>query len=254
MFFCQPVAEALEHEVSGIPAAVLAAPGHPGVVGLAATKLSELTSLPAFVVAYGENEGAGSARGREEDNLPAALEYAQSQHPNLLARFGGHAQAAGFSLSGSLQEQVEKFKILKKYLLEYYSLKKNAGVAHKGKSIPFDLEVNPSELDKNFVEWFDRFEPFGSGNPAPVFLMKGPKVLGQKWLKDCHLKINIQAKIGPIEALSFNARTRFEMFKGQGAKSEVNYSSVNFWVEPSWNFWQGEKRLQLMINHIEEGK
>jgi hypothetical protein len=44
------------------------------------------------------------------------------------------------------------------------------------------------------------------------------------------------------------------MFKGQGAKSEVNYSSVNFWVEPSWNFWQGEKRLQLMINHIEEGK
>lgn len=250
----EKIEEAWEQEISGIPAAVLAAPGHPGVVGLAATKLSEWTSLPAFVVAYGEREGAGSARGREEDNLPAALEYAQSRHPNLLARFGGHAQAAGFSLSGNTLEQMEKFKILKKSLLEYYSEKKNDEVAHEGKSVPFDLEINPSELDRNFVEWFDRFEPFGSGNPAPVFLMKGPKVLGQKWLKDCHLKINIQAKLGPIEALSFNARTRFEIFKEQGVRSEVNYSSVNFWVEPSWNFWQGEKRLQLMINHIEEGK
>ncbi len=244
----QLTAEELEN-----PAIVLKAPGHAGVVGLAATKASELSGKPSFIVAITDTEMAGSARGREEDGLPDAMAFANTKFPGCLKRFGGHAQAAGFSV------EPDGFENFKAGVLEYYNLKNAAlsvGLAGSGTlaskgAWKYDVEASIEEFDETMMGWLAQLGPYGTSNILPIFLIKRPLVVKHQWLKDVHLKMQFRTKNGLVEGISFFAKNRLEYFTKSKTK-EFNLSGEDhsFLVEPSWNYWQGSKRLQLFIRDL----
>jgi single-stranded-DNA-specific exonuclease len=209
-------------------AVVLQAQGHAGVVGLIATKVTQLTGKPAFIVAIHEGEGVGSARGAEENNLPLGLATASA----FLDRFGGHAQAAGFSLD---PKNFENFKL---QILSYY---KNLKVDEIQKERTFDVEAKVSEFNENFMTWLKQAGPFGAENPTPLFKVVGVVAKDVKWLKEQHLKLILTEGAQEMEAIAFFAKGLFEVEKGM---------KVELLAEPSWNYFRGQRRIQLLIRDL----
>ena len=222
------------------PVVVLSAQGHAGVVGLVATKVNQLSGKPAFIVALHGDEAVGSARGREEDALPTALAKADK----VLDRFGGHAQAAGFSL------QPENFASFKKILEEHYlnkqalrerGLEQGAGAFEK----TFDADATLGDFSENFMAWLKQAGPFGSDNPAPLFKLSVDRVNKVRWLKGSHLKLTLGEGPSAVDALAFYAKSLPSHQVEVGEK-------IDLLVEPSWNYFRGERRLQLMIRDIKK--
>jgi len=210
------------------PVIVLSANGHAGVVGLVATKVSQLTGKPAFITAWHNGEGIGSARGTEVDCLPEGL----SKASEFLERFGGHAQAAGFSL------QPENFEGFKAALIAHYSRRDLKEISIEQ---IYDVETELNEINENFMNWLKHAGPFGVDNPPPVFKIKAVHVTGVKWLKEQHLKLTLSDLSTRTEALAFFAKGKYTVETGE---------KVDLFVEPSWNYWQGQKRLQLLIRGL----
>jgi single-stranded-DNA-specific exonuclease len=218
----QVEAEKLQH------AAVFAAPGHAGVVGLVATKVAQLTGLPTFIVAWHDEHGAGSARGQEWHILPKAL----SSAAEYLERYGGHAQAAGFSLK---PQHFDKFK---EAILNYYA--ENTMPVHESVQY-YDVNAELREFNENFMGWLKHLGPFGIENPTPLFRIPGAFVTSAKWLKDQHLKVVLNDRTARYEGIAFFAKGVMDVQVGE---------KVDAIVEPSWNYWQGDRRLQLLIRAI----
>ncbi|MBP5285706.1 MAG: DHH family phosphoesterase [Kiritimatiellae bacterium] len=144
--------------------------GNPGVAGIVASKILEATGVPVCIVV----DGRGSARAPEGYNLPKAFAHASS----ALERFGGHAAAGGFSVKAG---RLDEFRRL---FAEACGLQRAAA----GPSAPeYDLEVAAEELDIETVGSFRLLEPFGVGNPEPVFMMRGKKLCDLRRMGDRHL-------------------------------------------------------------------
>jgi len=207
--------------------------GHPGVVGLVATKIVNLTGKPAFVVAFPKPEepGVGSARAsNESQDVTKAMTHAQL----ALERFGGHAQAGGFQVS---REKVEEFKDL---ILSHYQ--EAVTETSQGRQHFYDIEVEIHEITPSVLEWLSQAEPFGVGCPAPLFRVKEAVVSQVRWLKDQHLKVTFKTGRGrEIEGLAFFAKGLFDVGSGE---------LVELIAQPTWNYWQGTKRLQLQIKDL----
>ncbi|MBK9294464.1 MAG: single-stranded-DNA-specific exonuclease RecJ [Oligoflexia bacterium] len=222
------------------PAIVLGAIGHAGVVGLVATKVAQLTQKPTFIVAWhSPEEGIGSARGVAHDLLPEALNYS-SEH---LLRHGGHSQAAGFSL---LPEQFDKFKEM---VLEHYEDKnKNNKMAQE--IIEYDFDAKVSDFNQTSITWLTQLGPFGMNNPQPLFKLSEFEITKIDWLKQMHLKVYLTDGKSRLEALMFFAKDRFKdkAVLGLGPGS---YSNLELLVEPGFNYFNGQKRLQLLIRDIQ---
>ncbi|MBT9149525.1 MAG: Single-stranded-DNA-specific exonuclease RecJ [Dehalococcoidia bacterium] len=138
---------------------------HAGVNGLVAGKLTDKYYRPALILEVGEKESRGSARSIPEFNVVAALWECR----DILSHFGGHAQAAGFTVPN---ENVER---LRQRLLEI-ARDKLADVELQP-SINIDAEVELAGLGGETLTLITRLEPFGKANPAPTFLSRGVKVV-----------------------------------------------------------------------------
>ena len=162
------VDEALSKIVPGAPAQVIDLPnGHQGVAGIVASRILERLgedassggAKPVCVVV----DGHGSARAPEGYNVREAFLHAADS----LERFGGHAAAGGFSVK---EGQIDRFRELfcdgcAKQLGE-------TPVESRGVSI-LDAWIEPSDLTLEFAEAIQKMEPFGEGNPEPLFGLKG---------------------------------------------------------------------------------
>lgn len=224
------IIEQLTKEELENPAIVLAATGHAGVVGLSATKVSQLTGKPTFIVAYFDGEGVGSARGQAGDILPDALAVGK----DFLDRFGGHAQAAGFSL------KPENFNDLKAAILNYYKNQKTKIIEKV--SIDF-VEADISEINENVMNWIAQMGPFGQTNPQPVIKITSP-VNRVSWMKNLHLKLHYTG----ADAVGFFAKDKKPWVKA--VESIQGDSGVTVLAEPTWNYFRGRKTLQFLIREI----
>ena len=137
---------------------------HAGVIGIVAARLVERYHRPALVIALQGGLGKGSGRSIRSFHLFNALEASRE----CLIEFGGHEQAAGFNI---LAEQIPA---LKKKLNEYSESNYPADIFLK--SIDIDMEINLSDLTPPFLKELEMLEPFGIGNPKPVFLTKSLSV------------------------------------------------------------------------------
>ena len=154
---------ALEQVRPGLSAQVINLPdGHQGVAGIVAARVMERLEekVPVCVVV----EGHGSARAPEGINVRDALACCEGS----LSRFGGHAAAAGFSVKEGM---LEDFRLA--FTAACGQLR---GDGRSGRGELRAFEVKPSELTLEFGGWVARFEPYGEGNPEPVFVLRGARL------------------------------------------------------------------------------
>jgi single-stranded-DNA-specific exonuclease len=165
---------------------------HRGVVGIVASRVVEKTGRPALVIAREGEEAHGSGRSIPALHLLDALESCR----DLFTRFGGHAHAVGFALpSAQLAE-------LKDRLNKFAQDRLTAGDLVP--RVDIDAELQLSQVTPKFVEDLGRLEPFGQGNPEPVFSSRGVDLLlPPKVLKEKHLKLLVKQRTDGDKA-SFN--------------------------------------------------
>ena len=167
----------------------------PGVAGLVAGRLLDTYNRPAIALAAGEGDSmTASARSLPEFNIVEAL----SKCEDLFERYGGHAQAAGFTLRRcNVPPLVERMTALAE---EALSGRDSAAV------MPVDAEVQLPELNDAVLAWLADLEPWGVGNPAPTFLSRGVHVMEARYMgnQGQHLRLRVRQGNSEWTALAFN--------------------------------------------------
>jgi single-stranded-DNA-specific exonuclease len=210
------------------PLLVAAASDYPiGIAGLVASRLAEEFYRPAIVIRTGELVSSGSCRSIPEFNIILAL----NQCSQLLSQFGGHSQAAGFTLPtknlAALQEHLSRL-----------AAEQLAG-ADLRPHLDIDAEVTLPELSGNTFQAIQQLAPFGRGNPAPTFLSQGTEVV------DCRTMGNNG------EHLRFKLKQGGVMWDGVGFRLGGYLSEISSHIGIVYNLevdrWRGEERLRLNI-------
>ena len=135
---------------------------HAGVIGIVAQRLVERYGRPSFVIGVENGIGKGSARSVRGFHLFQALQVCETD----LLEFGGHELAAGFSI------KTECLQDFRDHLNSHASSYPRETFV---KRVKIDLEVSFGELTPSFFRELELFEPFGAGNPKPVFLTRSVK-------------------------------------------------------------------------------
>ena len=154
----------------------------PGVIGLVAGRLADEFYRPVILFKIGEDVCRGSARSIPEFDLMEAL---KSCH-HLLTKYGGHARAAGFNIHTRDMQQLQKrLRSLAEEQLTGLDLRPH---------IDIDAEVSLSAFAGGTFEEMRQLEPFGMGNPVPVFLSRKAEVVEQKLVgsQNDHIKLKLR--------------------------------------------------------------
>jgi single-stranded-DNA-specific exonuclease len=168
---------------------------HRGVVGIVASRVVEKTGRPALVVAKDGEEAHGSGRSISALHLLDALESCRG----LFTRFGGHAHAVGFALpSANLAE-------LKSQLNQF--ARARLSVADFEPELQIDAEISLDAVNPQLLELLRQLEPFGQGNPEPVFASRETALLvPPKIIKEKHIKLRLsQTRNGSRSNYSYEA-------------------------------------------------
>ena len=225
---CQVLAEALPPEQRY--ALVLAGEHwHQGVVGIVASRLAEKYSCPAFMICLQDGKGKGSCRSFGGFNLFSALEHCAP----LLEGFGGHALAAGFTI---LEENIPAFTAA---MNDY--VRSSTGGAEMVSTLDVDCPVEDvGILTLEGVEGLDLLEPYGAGNPKPVFSLSGCLVTAINEVGGGrHLKLKLAAGGRSFDAIFFSA-TAAEAGVAQGDRVDVAFT-------PQVNEYRGWRSVQFQV-------
>ena len=151
---------------------------HRGVIGICATRVVERYHRPALVFSCADGEAHGSGRSIGAFHLLEALESC----PELFTRFGGHSHAVGCALPA------ERIPELRSRLDSY--ARQRLTPADFVPVLEYDAEISLDDVKHDFWQALQRLEPFGSGNPVPVFVARNAKLVQPaRVLKDKHLKL-----------------------------------------------------------------
>ena len=211
---------ALAETQKHFPALILTSPEfHEGINGIVATRLVERFYKPVLVLSEREEKLKGSGRSIPELHLKDAL----SGCSDLLERFGGHAAAAGCSL---IPENLDAFRN------RFFAFCREHIPESIEPSLKLDGSLEFPKLTDLFVEQLDRLQPFGEGNPEPLFSMETPE-LPFSLIKDKHVKWQLN---GNVEIIGWN---RAEMY----AENPPSKLAVNL----AFNEFRGRRKIQLTI-------
>ncbi len=154
---------------------------HKGVIGIAASRLLERYSRPVLVISRDGDEAQGSARSIECFHMLEALESAA----HLFTRFGGHKHAAGFALPSSrIAELRAHLEARARACLTAEDLQP---------TLTCDAEVSLDQLTSGFFAELKRLEPFGMGNPEPLFVARRVRLTAPpRIVKEKHVKLRIR--------------------------------------------------------------
>lgn len=206
---------------------------NPGVVGLTASRLTDLYYRPAVVAARGPEETRGSCRSIPEFHITDALDLCK----DLLVRHGGHAAAAGFTVRNeNLPELVARLKAIAKDQLSGKDLRQ---------TLSADMEVPLSELNFEVLKHLQYLEPTGYGNPDAVFVSRDVKVKSSRTVgaEGRHLKVNLEDGRGAyFDCIGFRLG---HLQKSMPARADVLYT-----LEA--NEWNGRTTLQLNLKDLKE--
>ncbi len=202
-----------------------------GVVGLAASRLTEKYYRPSVVAAKGQEETRGSCRSIPEFHITDALDLCK----DLLVRHGGHAAAAGFTVKNeNLPELVARLKEIAKQQLDGKDLRQKLSA---------DMEVPLADMNFGILKNIAFLEPTGYGNPDAIFVSRNVKVKSFRAVgsEGRHLKLTLED--GP--ALKYDA-IGFRM--GDMAKSLPQRVDVMYTLEA--NEYNGRTSLQLNLKDV----
>lgn len=207
---------------------------HRGVIGLAASRIAEKLYRPTIVLSIEDGVAHGSARSIPNFHLLDALESCA----DLFEQFGGHAAAAGMKIVetniATAREKLNKYTAAKLTDDDLVPI------------INIDALLTAETLDLKLVEALSAFEPFGAGNPKPIFVTRNLILRDEPFvMKDKHLKLTLFSDGGKqFEAVWWDG---VERSKGQtlhsGSRIEIAYVAEA-------NEWQGNTRLQLVVEDL----
>jgi single-stranded-DNA-specific exonuclease len=160
---------------------------HRGVIGILASRVVERTAKPALVVSVEDGVAHGSGRSVDGFQLLNAIESCA----DLFTRFGGHAFAVGFALpADSLPELKLRLRL---YATEHLADREPEHVLRIHAELPLD-RITPV-----LAGWLRKLEPFGHGNPEPVFVARRARLLASpRTMKERHIRLELaQESIQP---------------------------------------------------------
>lgn len=203
-----------------------------GVVGLAASRITEEFYRPSLIASQGPEETRGSARSIAEFHITQALDQCQ----DLLVRYGGHAAAAGFTVKNSnLQALQDRLQQIARQSLDPAQLRP---------SLSIDAEIKLRAVRPSLVEAITALQPFGIANPTPRFLTRNLRV---KYVKavgagEHHLRLMLNDGRQDWSAIAFR--------QGHWASRLRPSDNVDAVYQLEFNEWNGERNLQLGIQDL----
>jgi single-stranded-DNA-specific exonuclease len=200
---------------------------HQGVIGIVASRLVERYHRPTILIALSE-DGSGKGSGR---SIPGfhLLDAITSSSGNL-ERFGGHRYAAGIGLK---TENAAAFADLFESVA--------AGLLTDADLIPtldIDAEVQPADVTRELAGELQRLEPFGAGNPEPVLMMRGMRVIERRVVGEAHLRLRLTRDKLTFTAIAFR----------MAGREVPDLIDIAFF--PELNEWKGSSTVQLRIKDL----
>lgn len=215
---------------------------HHGIIGIVASKISELYGLPTVLLCREGDVARGSARSTPQFNMFDGLTACR----DLLDHYGGHALAAGLTLPAANVDELRRR--LNALAWEAY------GPELPQSELFIDAEVAPEELTLDLVAALRRLEPFGEGNPQPLFVCRGLAVVEARGVgtqmevaadgtkHPRHLKFRLRARerrVKDLDGIGFGL--------GGLASQCAPGALLDVAAVPERNLWNGQERLQLRV-------
>lgn len=211
---------------------------HKGIIGIVASRFTELYYRPAVVLTLSDGLATGSARSVQGFDIYKAVESCR----DLLENFGGHTYAVGLSLK---EEHIKEFtRRFEEYVAE------NIEPAQMMPQIDIDAYLDFSEITPEFIDLLRLFNPFGPGNNKPVFCTQQVTDYGTSRLvgrRQEHLKLElVDSKSGRImNGIAFNMRKHYEYIKA-GKPFDICYT-----IEDNQ---RGGDEVQILLKDIRPSK
>lgn len=201
---------------------------HHGVIGIVAARITEKYGRPSIVITFDGDKGTGSARSIEGFSVYDAIKACG----DYLTHFGGHTMAAGLGID---RENVESF---------FRAI--NAYASSCEETVPtlmLDCKLNPAYINAQLAESLEALEPFGAGNPQPVFGIFGVRITGIKPVGEGkHLRMSFT-----------KGNTQFCAMKFSTTLKELPYregDTVDLAVKIDKNEFRGEIRASVQIKDM----
>lgn len=209
---------------------------HRGIIGIVASRLTELYYKPSVVLTLSNGLATGSSRSVQGFDVYRAVESAR----DLLENFGGHTDAVGLSLK---EENIPEFS---RRFEEYVA--KNILPSQRQPLLEIDAVITFSEITPTFFAMLNRFNPFGPGNQKPVFCTRNVKDFGTSKLvgrHSEHIKLElVDDTSGKVyNGIAFNMARHFEHIHA-GLPFDICYT-----IEDNKHY-PGGGALQLQIKEI----
>ncbi len=225
---------------------VLVAEVHESLVGIIAGRIKEKYNHPVIVFTRTE-EGLVKGSGRSIESYHMFRELMKCK--DLMVRFGGHKMAAGMTLKESDLEELER------------RLNENSVLTEEDFQpvVMIDAPMPIGFVTEKLMEEFSLMEPFGVGNPKPVFAEQHFKILRGRALgrEGQFLKLTVQNDKGSqCDAMMFRGKEEFEAFVveewgerelARMYEGKENYLDIAFTYYPSVNEYQGRRTIQMQI-------
>jgi len=207
---------------------------HTGVIGIVASKVIDAFYRPTLMINTASGVGQGSGRSIPGFNLHKAL-AACSEH---LLSFGGHEMAAGLKISpDKIAAFAEAFERYAHENMDHGTLES---------TLDIDAETRIADFNERVMKELNFLEPFGAGNPKPLFATRGVKLIAPPrtvGARNDHLQISISDTSGAVRCIGFG------MGKLEKKLLEADTFSVAF--EPQYNTYNGRTNLQFVLSDIQ---
>jgi single-stranded-DNA-specific exonuclease len=187
---------------------------HRGVIGLAAGRIAQKYHRPTLVISIDGDEAVGSARSIPTVDLHTQLESVA----DVFAHFGGHEFACGFSLEAA------RIPELRRRLAEAFDQLDPALFRREAR---VDARLTLSEVDRRFVDAHELLQPFGAGNPQPLFLAENVRVTARRGFGEDCAELTLEDVTGRASAVLWPSARVLDQTLASGGRSDVL-----FHVEP----------------------
>ncbi len=225
------------HDFENDPVIVIADEGwHHGVIGIVASRVTEKYGRPSILISFeGGNVGKGSGRSVRGLNLATAL----SRCSDTLLRFGGHELAAGLTIE---KDRLDDFR------RELNDVARDmTGIIDATPEILVDDELDESELTLTLAEEIRLLEPYGGGNPTPLFMSTDMRIISAVGVGgDKHTRLTLRAGCGQIAAMCFSAPPR-QLGLAAGDRADILYNL-------DVNEFRGTTSPQLIVRAARKSK
>ena len=203
---------------------------HHGVIGIVASKITEMYFKPSILLCEEDDFGKGSGRSIPGFDLYEAL----TQCNDKIEKFGGHSMAVGINVK---KDKFEEFK---------QKLEQIAREKHIEDIVPIlkiDAQISLDEINKDMVDSLKELEPFGEENKTPLFVFKNLKIDSIRALSEGkHLKLTLKDNRNIVNAIGFNLGSLSEDYRIGDKIDVVGNLEIN-----SFN---GVENIQINIKDI----